>query len=387
MSTTITQFEENLSAMMHGGTLNKVRNRYALYERVANTVLTRLDPLETMRLTALTQSVHDDLNDYALPSDYKKLIDIFPVEDRTSSERGARVYAEPFAAELAVRNQQLTIESKEGVKYIRLNWKDKGAKTIHTMDSLTTNGTIAIVGTASGLKATTLHKLSGSSSIEFDSAASGDGIQCTDFTDVDLTDWDEQADFIVPVYFGSVSNITSVSFIFGNDLTTNYWTCVAQTTQSDGTAFRVGWNYLLFPWSTATESGTVVPSTIDCFKLTIATSGAVSNIRVDNILASLGRFFDIKYYSQYSFKDSVGTWLSKPTADTDSVVLIGTALQIYLLECVIAMAQQIEGKDSTFDIQWAKNELAELYQRYRAEHPSEAKPIVGRYWNLGNFRR
>ena len=43
------------------------------------------------------------------------------------------------------------------------------------------------------------------------------------------------------------------------------------------------------------------------------------------------------------------------------------------------MAQQMEGKDSGFDINWARQELADLYQRYRAEHPSEAKQNVGRY--------
>lgn len=387
MSTTITQIEESLSGMMHGGTLNKVRNRYALYERVANTLLTRLDPVETIRLQALSQLVHDDLQDYTLPSDYKKLIDLFPVEDRTSSERAARVYAEPFGAELALRNKQISIEAKEGVKYIRINWRDTGAKALHTMNSLTDNGTIAIVGTASGLKATTLHKLSGSASIEFDLAVSGDGIQGTGLTAVDLSSWDEISDFIIPVYLGSVSALTSITFIFGNDLTANYWTCVAQTTQADGTAFRVGWNFILCPWQTATETGTVAPATIDAFKITFAMTAAITNVRVDNILVSLGRFFDIKYYSQFAFKNSAGTWLGKPTADTDSVVLLGTALQIYLLECVVAMAQQMEGKDSGFDINWARQELADLYQRYRAEHPSEAKQNVGRYWNLGNFRR
>ena len=384
--TSITLLEESFSAMLHGGTLKRIRNRYALYERVGNTLLSRLDPIETERLQALSSFVHDDLQNYPLPADFKKIIDIAPVEDRQSSDRGARIGLEPFAATLNTRSKKLTIESNEGVKFLRLNWKDQGATTLHTMDSLTANGTISVVATASGLKANTQYKLSGSASIEVDLAATGDGIQNTTLTAVDLTNQDEYGDFIIPVYFGDVTNINSITFIFGNDLTTKYWTTVAQTTQADGTAFRVGWNFLLFPWSTATETGTVAPASIDSFKLTFNVDAAISNVRIDNILVSFGRPFDLKYYSQYIFKNTSGTWLSKPTADEDSVVFIGTALQIYILECLIAMAQQAEGKDSGFDIDYARIELKDLYQRYRSEYPSAAKRPVETYWPT-SFRR
>ena len=324
------------------------------------------------------------LQNYNLPSDYKKIIDIGNVENRQSSDRAGRVGMESFDAELNIRNKQITIEALEGTKYIRINWKDSTAKTVHTMDSLTSNGTVSVVGSATGLKVNTQYKLSGSASIEFDLVATGDGVQNTTMTSLDLTNYDEMGDFIIPVYLGAVSALTSFTFIFGNDLTTNYWSKTV-TTQSDGTAFRVGWNYLLFWWSGATESGTVVPSTIDSFKLTVAATGAISNIRVDNILVSLGRPFDLKYYSQYIFKDSTGTWLSLPDDDTDSCVLIGTAMQIFLLECLIAIYQQLKVDAKNYN--FAKNELADLYQRYRAEHPSESKPLVSRYWTIRRFKR
>jgi len=387
MSQTIIELEENLTGLAHGGSLKRVRNRNALYERVANTLLSKLDPVETIRLQELSSAVHDDLQNYPLPADYKKIIDIAPVQDRQSSDRASRVLSEPFSAELGLSNKRIAIEALEGVKFLRLDWKDSSAKTLHTMDSLTSNGTISTVGSATGLKANTLYKLSGTASIEFDLVATGDGIQNTTLTSVDLSTEDELGGFIVPVYFGSISNLTSLTFIFGNDLTTQYWTSVAQTTQADGTAFRVGWNFLLFPWSTATETGTVTPSTIDSFKLTVAATGAINNIRVDNILVSLGRIFDLKYYSQYLFKNSGGTWISKPTSDSDSLVLTGTSLQIFTLESLKAIAQQMEGKDSVFDINYANSELPSLYQLYRAEHPSEAKRPVGKYWSTRPFRR
>ena len=388
MSITISQLKEHLVGMGHSGTLNKVRNFYQLCERASNTMLARLDPLETQREQALTQAIHDDLQNYPLPSDYKKVIDIAPQDDRQSRDRAARRYMETFAAELNLRNKDIAIESKEGTKFIRVNWKSTSAKTLHSMNSLTDDGTIAAVGSAAGLKANTLYKLSGNASIEFDLVASGDGLSVLNKTNnVDLTDWDEMADFIVPVYFGSVSNFTSITLLWGNDITTKYWTPTAQTVQSDGTAVKAGWNFFLFPWSTAIETGTVAPSSIDSFKLTIAAAGAINNIRIDNILVSLGRFFDLKYYSQYLFKNSAGTWIVRPTIDDDTIILLGTALQIYILECLVAMAQQMEGTDSAFDITYARTELEDLYRRYRAEHPSEAKKQVGSYWSTPRFKR
>ncbi len=388
MATTITQLKEHLTGMGHGGTLNKIRNFYVLLERVANNVLTRLDPIETVRNQQLSQAIHDDLQNYPLPSDYKKVIDIAPQDDRQSRDRAARRFMEPFAAELNLRNKDIAIESNEGVKFIRVNWKSTSAKTLHTMNSLTDDGTIAVVGSATGLKINELYKLSGNASIEFDLVATGDGIQVSNKTNnVDLEDWDEMADFIVPVYLGSITNFTSISLVWGNDLTGNYWTSTAQTTQADGTAVKVGWNFFLFKWTTATETGTVNPAKIDSFKLTIAAGGAISNIRIDNILASLGRFFDFKYYSQYLFKNTAGTWISQPTTDDDTIVLLGTALNIFIFECLIAMAQQMEGTDSAFDITFARTELVDLYQRYKAEHPSEAKKQVGNYWSSPRFKR
>ncbi len=370
--------------MLHGGTLNKVRNLEALFERVGNKVLAQIDPIETERIVALSQSVHDNLNNYALASDFKSLIDLYPQANRTNADQAARRFAEPFDLLKALTNKTISIESNEGTKFLRINWKWRAAKTLHNMDSLTANGTWSLVGSATGLSANTIYKYSGGASIEFDLVASGDGIQNTSITALDLTTEDEKADIIIPIYFSATP--TSVTVIWGNDLTTNYWTSVTQTTQADGTAFRVGWNLVKFPWSTATETGTVASATIDSFKLTVAAGSAISNIRVDNIIFSLGQPFDSKYYSQYIFKNTSGTWISRPTSDDDTMVLQGTAAEIYLRECVIAAAQQIEGEDSANDINWATAELKELYPRYRGEHPSQSKKAVTNYFGAPRFK-
>jgi len=379
MSISIGDIKNNLSAMLHGGSLNKVRNVEMAMERAANTMLQKIDPIDTVKLSALTNLVHDDVYNYSLPSDYKRIIDLYPQANRDSGDTASRRPLEKFDLTRALTAQTVAIDANNGSKILRINWRERSPKTLHSMNSVTANGTWSAVGTATNLEADTITKYSGSGSIRFDLSASGDGIQNTTMTAVDMTDEDEVADVFVWVYFGDITNLTSISAVWGNDLTTNYWTSTAQTSQADGTAFQAGWNLLKFSWSTATETGTVNPSTIDSFKLTLATTGVISNIRVDNIIFSIGRAFDLKYYSKYIFKSEAGIWITRPTNDLETVVLDNDAIQIFILECLMAMAHQIEGENSGFDMNYAKAELEVLYKKYKKEYPSEAKKEVGYY--------
>lgn len=387
MSMTIAKVKDSLTGMLHGGSLNKVRNIELALERAANTMLSKVDPLETMRTVGLPNAIHDDIYNYSLASDYKKLVDLYPQDTRKTNDVAGRRTGEYFDLRKSLDQKTISIEASEGTKIARINWRSRQGKVLNTMDSLTSNGTWSGVGTASGVSADTIFKVSGNASIIFDLAATGDGIQNTTMTKVDMTSEDEVADIFVWVYFTSVSLVTSVTAYWGNDLTANYWTAVAQTTQADGTAIRVGWNLLRFSWSTATETGTVAPATIDSFKLTVATSGVgtIANIRVDNIIFSIGRNFDIKYYSKYIIKNSTGVWIPQTTSDDDIVILDTDASQIFILESLIACAQQVEGEDSGFDVNWANSELygsgdkPGLYEEYRSEHPGQGKKAITYY--------
>lgn len=394
MSTTITQLKEHLSAQMHGNTLNKVRNPEAMFERAGNTFLSKIKPVSIQRTISLTQAIHDDVFNYALPTDFDDIIDLIPQDDRNLRDNASRVLARPFDLKKAFSTKQISIEGSEGSKILRVNWRSRSPKTINTMNSLTSNGAWSAVGTASGLAANSIYRVSGSASIEFDLATSGDGIKNSTMTAIDLTDEDEVGEFYTWVFFGAITNLTSVSLRWGNDLTAKYWTSTAQTTQADGTAFRVGWNLIKFSWSTATETGTVAPATIDSFQLTVASTGAIANIRVDNITCSIGRYFDIKYYSKYLLKSSAGVWLQRTTDDSDIIVLDSDEINGYIWECMLEAAQQIEGSDSDFDIAYATKKLygdktssipkerIGFYQKYEAKYPNQSKKSVGSYFNL-----
>lgn len=391
MSATYQQAQDHLAGMMHGSTLNKVRNLAASAERAATNLLSRINPVETERIAPLNGLVYDDVFKYPLPSDYRALIDILPQGDRLSQDRASRGYSEPFDRTKGIKNKTLAIESNNGAKFLQLNWRAKQGKLLNAMNSLTDNGAWSIVGSATGLKAQTQYKISGNASIEFDVAASGDGIKNSTMSALDFTDEDEIADVFVWVYLPSAP--TSITAVWGNDLTTKYWTAVAQTTQADGSAFQTGWNLLKFPWSTATETGTVDPAAIDSFKLTIAASSTLSNVRVDNIMVTIGRPFDIKYHSLYGFKDSSGSWEQRPSNDSSTIVFEGTSYNIFLYEWLMEAAQQAEGVDGQADIVFAQQHLfgdgsrAGLYSQYLREYPNQAKGATTAYGSLPRFQR
>jgi hypothetical protein len=389
---TIDDVKANLSGLLHGSSSDDLDEIELLLERSANTLLAKIDPVETIRLAALSQTIHDDVYNYALPADYKKLIDLIPQDDRDSWDKATRNLAGEFDLNKAIRNKVVSIEGDAGSKIIRINWRSRKGKVLHTMNSVTDNGIWSAVTGASNIQADSIFKKSGSASIRFDITASGGGIQNSSMSAIDMTDEDEVADVFVWVYLPAVSNLTSITGVWGDALTAlsgGFWTSVAQTTQADGTTFKIGWNLIKFSWATATETSTCNPAAIDSFKITFTTTGAISKIRVDNIVFSIGRNFDIKYYSKYLLKSSAGAWLSRTTNDTDVVVLDNDAIEIYNLENLIQAAQQMENDD--FDIVWAQQRLngnggspdpeerRGLYAKYRGEYPSQSKKATASY--------
>jgi hypothetical protein len=384
----LSQIKENLIGMTHGGTLNKIRSQEALFERAASNFLLKCKPLETMRTAALTQTIHDDVYNYALPSDYNSLIDLIPQDNRGSWDNAYRKNASEFDLKKAIKNRTVSIEGSEGSKIIRINWRSRSLKVLNTMNSYNGNGTWVAVGTATGIETDEVTKKTGSGSVRFDLVSTGDGISNIGMTAIDMTDEDEVAtkhfDFFIK-NSADLAKLTSVTAVWGNDITTAYWTATAQTTQSDGTAFKVGWNTVKFEWSSATETGTVIPSAIDSAKITFAITGTITNMRIDNITFSIGRNFDMKYYSKYFFKSSAGVYLSRPSSDDDYVLVDNDSLPLYLYECLIEMAQQMEGVDSMFDMNYAEKKLSTLFPHFRSEYPDQRKKTIVNYGGLPRF--
>ncbi len=381
MAFSIKKIESHLIGLSHGSTLNKIRNKYELYERVASKILLQIRPIETRDKQPLSSAIHDNQYEYSLPAHFGGIIDLGPQsENRTVADKAVRYLGARFDTEKALTEKKIQITSKAGTKKLRVAWKTETPTVFHAMNSLTSNGAWAIVAGASGLVLDEQYKLTGNGSIQFDVASTGDGIQNTGITALDLTKYDEIGDLFADIYIDTAEKVAlmnSITAIWGNDLTTKYWTGVAQTAQADGTAWQLGWNRIKVPWATATETGAVDETVVDSLKFTADIDGAISNLRIDNVVFALGAIFDIDFYSKFLFQTSAGAWISVPTADSDNVMIDNDSLSIFLNECLIAMAQQTDGMDSGFDMEFAKNELHNpatgQYVRYKGLYPSEEK--------------
>ncbi len=393
MAFSINNANDDLAGMLHGGTTNKVTNLLALHWRAGRNILSKIDALGTKRRTNLTTALFDDVFNYALPSDFKEAIDLRPQVNRSLGDNFTGRFTEAFDLRKALENNQINVSSNDGAKFIRIAKNITPAPiTISAMDSLTgTNGEWTVVGSATNLAVNTIFFISNAASIEFDLVATGDGIQNTTLTAVDLSDHDEVSNIFVWVYIPDASKVTSVTTAWGNDLTTKFWTGVAQTTQHDGSAFRNGWNQISTPWATATETGTVDPSAIDSVSVVVA-GEAQSNIRVDQITSAIGKIFELVYYSKFIFRDSSGAFIEKPTTDSDVLNLDEDAYNIYVNELAYLAAQQNQGEDARFDQNFLREELygvpgkPGLYTIYNKKHPSERLRQRSQYYRIKQGR-
>jgi len=386
----LTNLRDEIAGMTHSGTVNKIRNFNDVCKRAAGNVIAKIDPRETRRITNLTNAIHDDVYNYTAPSDLKRVIDLRPQINRSPVDNFSQWFSEEFDKFKDSWDNLFQVRHNDGTKSLRISKNISPApKTLNSMNSLTENGDVAIVGTAENLKIDTLHYVTGTKSIQFDCPASGDGIQITDMQEVDLDTHDEVSEHFIRVYLDKqtdLDNLTSITPIWGDDLTANLWTGVAQTEQADGTAFRIGWNILRVPWNTATETGTVDPETIDNLKLTFATTGALTNVRVDLWTSSIGKIFEIEYYSKYLFRSTAGTWKEKPTNDEDLINLDSDTFNIFTYEVLKESAQQMQGSDAVFDIKYAESQLEILYRKHKENTPTEKIRPQAIYYKLPRRR-
>jgi len=380
----ISSLENDLTGILHSTTLAKVQNRYQLYRRAARTLLTKIDPAPTKRTSQITNSIHTDIHDYEIASDTKgnKIIDIRPQVNRDESDSFFQRFSKTF--DQFQKSGTFNIRWESGTKTLRVIESVGSLVTLHQMDSIAGNGTWAVGDDATNLTKDTLEYMSGGASLNFDLDGSGTTgyIEISDMDDVDLTDYDEKGSLFVKMYSPAPTAITNVILRWGND-TTNYWSRTV-TSPHDVSSFKTGWNILRFDWNGATESvaAGVDPAAIDYLRLTVTYDGtADTDLRVDRITCSTGEIYEQEYYSENLFRTSGGTWIAEPTATTDIINLDEDGYNLYLFECAILMAQQVKGIHATADISFWKKELygdpnksteIGLYDKYNADHPSEA---------------
>src|SRR3990167_232623 len=375
-SFTYADWKSDLEGIAHGTTLNQIKNLSSLARRAARQVISDIDPRETKRIANLTELVHNDVYDYALHSDTKKIVDIRPQVDRAESQRLRHFNSIGFDLKKSLEKGENSFEVRhdDGVMSLRLSLPLTSPPiTIDDVDGLTDNGSWAVSGDATNLTEDNTTYLTGKSSLNFDLNASGSSGVLTNstLTQVDLTDHDEESSLFVWMYFPDASIITNVNLRWGND-SSNYWNRTV-TAPLDQSSFKNGWNLLQFDWNGATETGTVAPATIDYIRVAVAYDGtAETDVRVDRIFSSLGEQWEIEYYSNLLFRSTSGTWKATPTDDTDIINLSEESYNIFVDQSAMLVAQQTQGKDGVVDYKWFQERYEKGVEKYNWKYPSEA---------------
>lgn len=385
----ISELKTRIARKIHGQTLNKVPDVNGLIFEAAGNLLNRIDPVETIRRTTLTNGLYDNVYDYSAPTDIKnnKIIDITAqsLEDQTPSSNFNQVYGKEFS--LYKGNNTTSVKMNSGIKTLNISKSLTAGATVSTANSLTDNGTWTAGGNAINLVADTVNKVAGSGSLKFDISASGSSayIENSTLSSVDLTNYVSAGSLFVYVFIPSTTIITSINLRWGSS-STNYYSSTATTTQ-ENTSFVTGWNLVRFDYSGATETGTVVDSAIDYLRVTFNYNGtATTSCRVDNIVARIPSYYDITYYSKYLFRNTAGTWIEKPTAidDSDEINLDVDSFNVLLYEVCYLVAQELGGEDTQVDVDFWRRKRDEIWSTYMQNNKSQAlKPRASYYRMFG----
>ena len=386
MAITVAGFKDELSGILHGTNLDKVKNLNGLIWRAARKVIAEADVSDAV--SALT--LFDGVYDYSPPTGLKerKVIDIRPV---AASRTYAQSFGHPprrlFDLTRKDKNVTFSVEEDKGTKKLRVSISLAGRATLNDCDSLTANGTWTATNGGSNIALDENQRVQGSGSIRFDVGATGGGIINSTIAAVDLSTHQEKSSLFLWVYFPDSMIVTSVDLRWGSDSAT-YWS--RSVTAPHIGSFQNGWNLIRFDWNGATQTGTVTETAIDFVRVNVVTTAADTDLRVDEIVSCLPHSYEIHFYSEYLFRtSSTNSALNETITNENNIInLLGSAINLLLYETAILAAQQLGGANGASDIIFFRQELygdsarPGLYSRFRRANPSEAKKVVNVYYEM-----
>lgn len=348
LNVTLAQLKSDIAAKMKGTSIREVKDFYGTAAAASNRMNGRIDTEETRRTNTLSMPFYDNLNDYVLVDDYKRMIDIRPQVNLRQNQLGLSNYSQTTARQFSenLDADSFSIRWNSGVRTLRSQRLPAGnVITMDTFDSQTANGAWVASGDASGIYAEPLQYVQGNASMGFNlSGSTGSGVITNATAAItDLSQFNNENASMLYVYIpvGYSSRFTNFNLKRGTDAA-NY---ISQTVtaKADGTAFSDGWNLLVFNWVTGTTTGspTNTLNTYRVFTVAYSVGTAINNFLIDSWTDSFGQLYEIEYYSEYMFRTAAGIWIQTPTLDTDLVNVGTSSYEIIKTEMMVDITQQI----------------------------------------------
>lgn len=389
MAYSITDLENDLEAIIHGTTINKIINPFALFNRAARQILLDLDPQETKRVVQFTTPIFNSVWDYPLAADVKgiSIIDIRPQVNRTSLDVYNQLYNQAF--DVAKQNtgalkNDFTINFNTALKSIRVNAPFLSPPiSLNTAESTTSNGTWTTGGTASNLTNNSQNYIDTLSSLKFNVATGTGYVENSTMSPVDLTNNLNQATQFLYAYVPTGSSLTSIELRFGSD-SSNYYKISATTTQQN-TTFQNGWNLVAFPWSSATTVGSPVITAIDYIRVSYVVSASLTGVGLNGITSSLGTYLEYEYYSKYLFRDSVTGAFQETVSNVTNLINLDTETYNIMTDLVALLAaQQTQGGSMVADVNFFQKKYDEAISKYKGRYKSELQKPQSIYYKKPN---
>lgn len=374
MSYSITTCNADLSAVLHGTTLNKIVALNNLHNRTARQLLGDIDPQETIRKTLTTTPLFTGVWDYACPSDLKgnRIIDISPQYIRNPSQIIGQQYNQDFdiGKNMNVPPSEFTIQFNNAVKTIRINdtWLPQGV----VLDSCNAVNTWAASGTASSLTEDNVNFASGAGSLSFNVTTGTGSISETLSSTVYLSSQLNQASWFYYLYLPTGSQLASTEIRIGSS-SSNYYSRVITTT-NEGNAFATGWNLIRGDWLGATVVGSPVVTAINYIYIGVTVSANQTGVKVDNIVSNMGLYRTLEYYSKFLYRDAITGAFQETVTDNSNLINLDTeSYNLYFNLLAFYATQQVQGLSAMF---FDDNFFGQEYMKGKTRYTSLNKSQV-----------
>lgn len=374
----ITDFKDILISKSGGKPLGKVSNFYSILWQAMSKVKKNVDLPSAMRTVQLTNPVYTDVRMYPLPSDVSLngIIALRPIVPDNSYYDFTNLNQRQFNNEVKFDYNSLSklygIRNINGVQYLLVNDITTTPVLIQNCDSLTTMGTVALVGASTNLAVDPLQKVAGANSFSFTSGiGSSNGIDGNLIVPIDLS---AQRDILSWVYLPTLTNVLGVQLGLGQNSASYFSGAIA--TDFFGNALKVGWNLVRVPTNTfSVAAGTPTWTDVDYWRFEIigTLAAATAGFRLDSFTGNLGAIFEIDYYSDDQFVTAAGARIAKPTQDTDLIVISNSdELDLFTDQFIEIMTVDLKQQGVTVDYQaYGGNRLLASYEQFKFKFPSQ----------------
>lgn len=382
MSYSVNDANSDLTAVIHGTTINSITNPFSLHYRVARHLLNDIDPIETVKKTLTTTPLFNSVWDYACPTDLKgnRIIDISPQYIRQPGQILTQTFNQPFDTNknFDFSAPNFTIQWNNAVKTIRIN--DTSLPQGISIDTCEATTGWTANSTASTLTENNINYASGSGSLSFNVTTGTGSISKTLASTLDMSSQLNQASWFYYLYLPLGSSLTSTEIRIGSS-SSNYYSRVLTTT-NEGNAFATGWNLIRGDWFGATVVGSPTVTAISYIYIGVTVSASLTGVCVDNIVSNMGLYRTLEYYSKYLYRDSsTGAFKEKPTDVADIINLDVDSSMLYFNLLAYYAAQQLQGLDAlAYDAQFFLGEYEKEKTKYTARQPSQAQKSQQAYY-------